>query len=222
MAKHLITLKESAKFLRLNEKALNEIIKFNKFKIYKKGNVQKLDKNEIIEWLANLVEKEQKDLAITRIVCRFVDYIKPKNIFLGFEASNKFDAIAEVAQKAKDLKIVKNYRWLYEAIIAREDIVSTAMGKGVAFLHARAFHPSKIKTPSIIFAKSKTGIDFDALDGKPVNLFFLLLLHNEKQHLFCINYISRFMLNPKNIELLYKIETEKEIYNLLTYPENIF
>ena len=221
MKEELITMKESAKLLKLNKNALLELIKFKKFKTFKKGNTIKLSRIELREWLSNMIEEEQVDLAVRRVVCRFTDFFSKKNIFLNLEAKNKYDAIAEMAAKAKELKIITNNRWLYEAIIAREEIVSTAVGRGVAFLHTRALHPSKVKKPNILFARSKVGIDFDSVDGRPVDLFFMMLLRDERQHLFSLSYINSFMLNSENVDLLRTSKTSDDVFEILTHPKNI-
>ena len=216
MPKKHLTLKQTANFLKVTDSVVMEMIKSKVFNAVKKGNTYQIEKIEIDEWLANLNDKETEELALHKAVCRFGDYFKPRYIFLDFEANNKFEAIAEMSKKAKDLKIVRDHRWLYQVVVAREELVSTAVGKGVALLHPRHHHPSKIKKPSIIFGRSKEGIDFDALDNKPVNIFFMLLLHDDIQHLFSISYISKFLLKEENLNLLATAQTHKEIADALT------
>jgi excisionase family DNA binding protein len=216
MNKKYLTLRQTANFLKVTNSVVNEMIKANIFQAVKKGNTYKIEKAEIEEWLAKLNEKETKKLALHKAACRFSDYFKPKYVFLDFEAANKFEAVAEMSKKAKELKIVRDHRWLYQVVIAREELVSTAVGKGVALLHPRHHHPSKIKTPAIIFGRSKDEIDFDALDNKPVKFFFMLLLHDDVQHLFSISYISKFLLHDENLEILRNATTTKEIVHALT------
>jgi excisionase family DNA binding protein len=211
-----LTLRQAANFLKVTDSVIHEMIKANVFTAVKKGNTLKIEKTEIDEWLINLNEKETKELALHKAACRFSDYFKPKFVYLDFEATNKFEAVAEMSKKAKDLKIVRDHRWLYQVVIAREELVSTAVGKGVALLHPRHHHPSKIKAPSILFGRSKEDIDFDALDNKPVNLFFMLLLHDDVQHLFSISYISKFLLHDDNLEILRTAKTHKEIVQALS------
>jgi len=202
MTKEYLTLKQTANFLKVTDSVVKEMIKSNVFNATKKGNTFQIDKNEVDEWLANLNEREVEQLALKRSVCRFSDYFKVKNVNLDFEADNKYEAIAEMSKKAKDLKIVKDHRWLYQVVVAREELVSTAIGKGVALLHPRHLHPSKIKKPSILFGRSKNEIEFDAPDNKPVKIFFLLLLHDDVQHLFSISYISKLLMNEENLTKL--------------------
>ena len=212
----LLTLKQAAAYLRVTDSVIKEMVHSGIFESVKKGNTVKIQKVDIDEWLDNLSDVENEHLALKKAVCRFTDYFKAKFIFLDFEAANKFEAIAEMAKKAKDLKIVRDHRWLYQVVIAREELVSTAIGDGVALLHPRHHHPSKIKKPTILFGRSKQGIDFDAIDNKPVNLFFMLLLHDDVQHLFSISYISKFLLHEENLNILCNATTHKEIADALT------
>ncbi|HPR16615.1 MAG TPA: PTS sugar transporter subunit IIA [Candidatus Cloacimonadota bacterium] len=215
MTKEYLTLKQTANFLKVTDSVVKEMIKSNVFNATKKGNTFQIDKNEVDEWLANLNEREVEQLALKRSVCRFSDYFKVKNVNLDFEADNKYEAIAEMSKKAKDLKIVKDHRWLYQVVVAREELVSTAIGKGVALLHPRHLHPSKIKKPSILFGRSKNEIEFDAPDNKPVKIFFLLLLHDDVQHLFSISYISKLLMNEENLTKLLEAKTPEEVEEIL-------
>ncbi len=218
MAENLITFKKCVAYLRVNETILNELIKVNGFKTVKSGKTIKLNKDKIDEWISNLEEEEQKQLAIKRITCRFSDYIKPEYINLNFEAGNKFDAIAKISSFAKDCEIVQNHRWLNETIVARENMATTAVGDGIAFLHTRAPHPTKISTPSVLIARSAQGIDFGALDNKPVHLMFLLLLRNEKEHLFSLSYLNKILLNKDSMKILKTSTDPNEILQLLLKP----
>ncbi len=79
-------------------------------------------------------------------------------------------------------------------------------------LGCRHFHPSKIKKPAVIFGRSKDEIEFDAIDNKPVKLYFMLLLHNDYQHLFSISYISRnILMSEENLKILLEANTAEEI-----------
>ncbi len=216
MTKKNITLKQASNYLKVTDSVIKEMIKAKVFNAVKKGQSYLVDKNDVDEWLANLNEREFEQLALKRSVCRFSDYFKPKYINLDFSAENKYEAVAEMSKKAKDLKIVKDHRWLYQVVVAREELVSTAIGKGIALLHPRHFHPSKIKKPSIIFGRSKESVEFEAIDNKPVRLYFLLLLHDDMQHLFSISYISKLLINEKNIETVLNAKNEEEIYTNLT------
>lgn len=216
MAKDYLTLRQTAAYLKVTDSVISEMTKSKVFKTKKVGNTYKIEKAEIDEWLANLNEREVEHLALKRSISKFSDFFKPKYIFLDFDADNKYEAIGEMAKKAKELKIVRDHRWLYQVVVAREELVSTAIGKGIVLLHPRHLHPSKVKKPSIIFGRSSEGIEFDAIDNEPVNLFFMLLLHDDAQHLFSISYISKLLMNESILKVLSTANTEDEILEVLT------
>lgn len=216
MKKDLLTINEAAKLLKVSPNVIKEMINDKVFKTVKVGSTRKIAQEEIDTWLAKLNERESQMLAMKRTVCRFQDYFLPEYINMNFEADNKYEAIAKMSLMAKELKIIRDQRWLYEVVVAREELVSTAVGKGVALLHPRHHHPTKIKKPSILFGRCEKGVEFDAPDNKPVTLFFMLLLHNDKQHLFSLSYISKFIMKDENLEALKNAETPEDVVNLLT------
>ncbi|HOR03390.1 MAG TPA: PTS sugar transporter subunit IIA [Candidatus Syntrophosphaera sp.] len=216
MAKKFLSKADVAKKLKVSDRVVQEMINSKTFETKLVGKNIKIDEDSLNEWLENLNESEEKMLALKRVICHFEEYMRPENIFLDFEAENKFDAIRILSVKAKELKLVRDARWLYEVVVAREELISTAIGHGVALLHPRHLHPSKIKTPSILFGRSNIPVDFDAPDNKPVNIFFMLLLHNDKQHLFSLSYISKLIMNPEILAAFSTASSVEEIHNCLT------
>jgi nitrogen PTS system EIIA component len=221
MAKKFLSKSETAKMLKVSERIVQEMINSGVFESKLVGKAVKVDADSLNEWMENLSEGEEKLLALKRVICHFEEYMRPENVYLEFQAENKYEAIRILSERAKELKLVRDARWLYEVVVAREELISTAIGNGVALLHPRHLHPSKIKSPSIIFGRTGEGVDFDAPDNKPVNIFFMLLLHNDKQHLFSLSYISKLLLNPAILEELTTAKSSIEIHKILTsLPDN--
>lgn len=216
MVRELLTIKQAASHLKVTVSVVHEMIRSKILKTVKSGNTIKIDQVELDEWLASLNEEEVKKLSLQRSISKFSDYYKPEYTFLDFEADNKYEAIAEMSKKAKELGLVRDHRWLYQVVVAREELVSTAVGNGITLLHARHLHPSKIKKPAVIFGRSKEPIEFDALDNKPVDLYFMLLLHNDYQHLFSISYISKNILrSEENLKKLQNAKNGEEVAEVL-------
>ncbi len=216
MAKKYLSKADAAKKLKVSERVIVEMINSEVFETKLVGKNVKIDEDSLNAWLDNLNEVDEKLLALKRVICHFEEYMRPENIFLDFTAENKYDAIRILSEKAKQLKLVRDARWLYEVVVAREELISTAIGHGVALLHPRHLHPSKIKTPSILFGRSSEPVDFDAPENKPVNIFFMLLLHNDKQHLFSLSYISKLIMNSGVLDSFATATSTKEIHELLT------
>ena len=212
----MMTITEVAQYLIVNDKVVNELINSGVLKKIGVGKNARVEKENVDAWLSALNINEEEELAMKRIVCHFQDYFKVENVLMDFTSDNKYEAIATMSKKARDLKIVKDHRWLYEVVVAREELVSTAIGKGIAMLHPRHMHPTKIKAPTVLFGRSIEPIEFDAPDDLPVNLFFMLLLHNDKQHLFSLSYITKFLMNEENIAILQNAKNSETVYKALT------
>jgi PTS system fructose-specific IIC component len=92
-------------------------------------------------------------------------------VSFNIKATTKEDAIEELVNLAATSNMVKDRDQLMADIKEREELVTTGVGYGVAFPHAKT---RSVKGIVIAFGRSDTGIDFDAMDHKPVNLFFLI------------------------------------------------
>jgi mannitol/fructose-specific phosphotransferase system IIA component (Ntr-type) len=88
------------------------------------------------------------------------------------KATNKREALAEMVQFVCAEKDIKDSGLILEMLLNRESLGSTAIGKGVAFPHGRTL---AVRELSIAFARSQPGIDFDSVDGKPTQVFFLII-----------------------------------------------
>ena len=216
---NVVSISEAAELLKVGDDAIHEMLAKGVIKRIGTGKKIKIDKSSINNWITNLKPKDEEYLALKRVICHFQDFFKPEYIYMDFATENKYDAIEKMSKRAKDLRIVKDHRWLYEIVVAREELVSTAVGKGIALLHPRNMHPTKISAPTVLFGRSEAGVEFDAFDHKPVNIFFLLLLHTDKQHLFSLSFITKFIMHPENIKVLNEANNPEAIYKALTYFE---
>ncbi len=89
----------------------------------------------------------------------------------GLEAADAPDAIRQLAAVAAD-RLTLSADWVAEQVLAREAMMSTAIGQGVAVPHAR---PINVREPIVVAGLFRAGLDFDAPDAEPVHLVFLVL-----------------------------------------------
>lgn len=99
-------------------------------------------------------------------------YFKDSLCIFDLQADNKNDALSEMVDRICQERNIKDKGLILEMLLNRESLGSTAIGKGVAFPHGRTLAVQEL---TLLFAKSKKGIDFDAVDKKPTNLFFLII-----------------------------------------------
>ena len=111
-----------------------------------------------------------------------VSFFHPDHFIPDLDSDCKDDAIKSMVSHLAQRKLFRNENIVLETLRMREKLGSTGIGKGVAIPHGRS---SVSKDLILLFARSVNGIDFDAVDGKPVHLFFMILApHIEKNSLY--------------------------------------
>jgi len=105
---------------------------------------------------------------------RFKEFVVPGATCAELRAVEKRPAIREMVEALRDAGTIgsEDLEGVVRAILKREEVGSTGIGKGVAVPHAK--HP-KVKKLVGMLARSKKGVDFNSLDGQPVKLIFLLI-----------------------------------------------
>lgn len=106
-----------------------------------------------------------------------IDYLNSQLIF-RIDSLNRDEVLKELIEKAAQLKKIQNPERFLEAVLKREEVVSTGIGLGVAIPHAKL---SDYNDFFIIIGISKEGIDWHSLDGHPVRLVFLIGGPDDKQ-----------------------------------------
>jgi len=144
------------------------------------------------------------------------DLITPEAIFASLRVQNKKQALHEMAEKASKITGI-NARQILETLMQRERVGSTGVGRGIAIPHGRVPQLTGIVS---LFARLQEPIEFDAMDGEPVDLIFLLLApeHAGADHLKALARISRLLRDPASAEKLRGAKDRAAIYAVLTEP----
>ncbi len=119
------------------------------------------------------------------------EILSPECISLDIQGCTKPSIIEEMAQLATQSGLVSNKEALVEALMTRERIQTTGIGNGMAIPHATA---DGVRGLVLSLGISRSGIDFEALNGKPVHLIFMLAGEPRLQTSFLsiLSKISRF------------------------------
>ncbi|OUT60115.1 PTS system mannose-specific EIIBCA component [Stieleria bergensis] len=147
---------------------------------------------------------------------KFADFINTDSIQASLTATTKEQAIEELVQSLLDAGQIEADKRddIIAAIMKRERIGSTGIGRGVAVPHTR--HPSVDKLVGTV-GVSIDGVDFDSLDGERVQLFFLLISPPEYpgDHLRALENISRQLRDETFCRFLKQSKTADDISQLL-------
>lgn len=147
---------------------------------------------------------------------KFADFITTGAIKAELEASTKEGVIEEMVQSLLDAGEIDGDQRddIIAAIMKREELGSTGIGRGVAVPHTK--HPSVQKLVGTV-GVSEGGVDFDSLDGERVQLFFLLISPPERpgDHLRALENISRQLRDETFCRFLKQSKTADDIHQLL-------
>ena len=108
---------------------------------------------------------------------------------------------------------------LLKALHERERLHSTGIGDGVALPHARNALVGLVDRPIVVFGRHPTGVAYGAIDGKPAQLFFLIVAPSVTQHLAVLARISRVLRDPKLRQHLLSATTVNQIIKAITEAE---
>lgn len=149
---------------------------------------------------------------------RIKDILSTDSMIMDLKATNKEDAIKEMADLEVATDIVNNEEEFIKSIWARENESTTGIGGGIAMPHARNKYINKAR---VLFAKSKEGIDYDSLDGQPVHLFFMITAPDgaDNTHLQALAKLSGLLVHPELVEALKKAQTPEEVIKLFEDAE---
>lgn len=131
-------------------------------------------------------------------------------------AKNKPEAIAELLDLFVREKHIRNREIVLEMLHQRETLGSTGIGKGVAIPHGRTTAASDV---FIAFGKSETGIDFDAIDNKPVHLFFMVIAPpNDEGNVYLpvLGSLVTILNDKHNRDKLVKVATFSQFISIIT------
>lgn len=142
------------------------------------------------------------------------DLLKKDLMVLDLKAETKEEAIKEIADKFFEKGYVKSAEDFAEGLREREAQGSTALGESVAIPH------SKNKTviePAVLFARKKSGLDYDALDGMPTEIFFAIAAPDGENnlHVATLAELSKMIMKDGFIGELKKVENEDEVYAVI-------
>jgi nitrogen PTS system EIIA component len=121
----------------------------------------------------------------------FLDLLPKNSIIFDLIATSRDEVLSEILTRIQENSLVQEgvFEEIYNRLIEREELGSTGVGNGIAVPHTKH---SSFSKPVMTVARSSKGVNFGALDGEPVFLFFMLLSpdKNATDHLKALTFIS--------------------------------
>lgn len=147
---------------------------------------------------------------------KLVEFFAPDEIDLDLDAETKEEALKELLEH---LSVNEKSEELFRLLKKRENLGSTGIGKGVAIPHCRSLVVDRLR---VVYGRKAGGLDFEAVDGKPVHHFFLIVappIEISNQYLPVLGKIAQFCKNPKNLSRLDEIDSAEKFFKVLEHAD---
>jgi PTS system fructose-specific IIC component len=146
------------------------------------------------------------------------DLLLKDAMIMDLQATDKQGAIDEMVAKLYEVGRISDITVYKEGILAREAQTSTGLGDGIAMPHAKN---QAVNEATVLFAKSKKGVDYEALDGQPTYLFFMIAAPEgaNDTHLQALAALSRQLVDPEFVEQLKNATTAEAVQQLFADAE---
>ncbi len=196
MEDDILTIEEVARYLRVSERTVYDWAQKGEIPSGKIGTVWRFKKSEIEKWVNDRLSSSEKP-ALQNQQIQVKNILSPDRIvFLNH--STKHDALLALADVLSTAPQIKATQELSVEILKREELMSTAIGRGIAIPHVRL---SSVTDLVMAVGISKVDIiDFQTFDDTPVRLLFMIAAAYN-QHTYYLQTLSYFSNRLKNQEL---------------------
>lgn len=150
---------------------------------------------------------------------RIEDTLEESCVISEIRGRTKEQVLAELVMALKRADIIQNEDEVVRVIQEREKLGSTGIGEGVAIPHGKL---KGLQNIICVFGRSTEGVDFDAVDQKPVHIFFLLLApeNSASLHLKMLSRISKLLRNPSFKKRLMDLGDAHAIYRSIVEEDS--
>lgn len=149
---------------------------------------------------------------------RITDLLSKEAIELNVEAKDKNDIIDKMTQLMKKTGRINNLEEYKNLVLKREEEGSTGVGEGIAIPHGKG---DCVNEPGLVAMVVPNGVEYDALDGKPVNLLFMIAAPNtsDNVHLDVLSRLSTMLMDSEFKNKLISAKSKEEFLNIINETE---
>lgn len=226
-----LTVKELAQMIGADARRLERMAQRGEIPCQKVGGDFRFNRAEVTEWLqqnmgtmtgdhlaevdAGMTAHRQKAEGEAIVV----PLLQLEAVSTQLNSRGKNSLLREMVALAQRTGLVYDEQALLEAVLAREELCSTAIDGGIAIPHPRRPLPYEIADSVLVVAKARRGIPFGAPDGKLTDLFFLTASQDDTQHLHILARLFRMLRDDDWVAQLHACETREQMVDLLTDRE---
>ncbi len=146
------------------------------------------------------------------------EFLKPESVIVFLKSETKEDIIRELVEALPLAGEPGDREAVYEAVLEREKVMSTGIGRGVAIPHAKS---DRVRGLMASVGIAEKPVSFDAIDGRPVKIFFLIVSdpRTTSPHIRALSLISRILNDHRHKTALERATSPEEVIEALRLPD---
>ena len=146
------------------------------------------------------------------------EILRENRVRVHLEGSTKSEVLGRLIDMLAGDERVSDFEAVRDAVLKREEIMSTGVGKGLALPHAKTNSVSEL---TAVFATTASPIHFDSVDDEPVRMMFLVVsgVHEKTRHLKLLSRVSRLMNDAAFRTQLLEARTSKQLLDVFKRGE---
>ncbi|MBN1673390.1 MAG: PTS sugar transporter subunit IIA [Kiritimatiellae bacterium] len=218
--REVMTLSEIASYLKVAEKSVLRMLRKGEIPGAKVGSQWRFLRSVVDDWLIARMQTVGKPALVNVIktaetTMSLSNLVSPDLVRLGMEPGDKRAVLAQLIEPLVDSGLLARKSLFLRKLMAREQLVSTAVGHGVALPHVRAATDCPVAGPHVVVGICPEGTDFEALDGEKTRLFFLVCATREAVHLRLMAMIALIIRERGRVERLLSCKNKKDVVSIL-------
>ncbi len=210
-----LLVKDAARLLNVSEKTIYRWIKQGSIPAYRLNDQYRFNRAELLEWatarripLSPEIFREEESEAAS--LPHLTEALKAGGIHYRIGGDDRAGVLHHVVE-AMRLPEEVDREFLYQVLMAREALGSTAIGDGIAIPHVRNPVILHLQRPLITACFLERPVDFGALDGKPVNALFTLISPTVRAHLHLLSCLAFALRDPGFKKAVIQQATREEL-----------
>lgn len=216
-----LRIKDLVELLAVPEKSIRQWVKENQIPHHVISHQVRFNRTEINEWILDAkpeLASKLLGLSIAGRPTRLTDLLRLGGIHYDLPGRTVEDVFKNALESFRTPEGLSKAD-LLATLIDREDLMTTAVGRGIAIPHPRNPIITKVEDARVAIFLLKKPADFGALDGRPVHVLFLVLAENPRRHLEVLSKISYLCQIPEFLDRLETRRPEEEILEFIRAKE---
>lgn len=218
-----LSVKDVAELLNVSDKTIYRMIKDETIPCFRVGGQWRFDRREIASWIEDTREfhysASGKRAPADGSFISVTELLRRGGIYYGVAGNTKEDAIMSCLNCIKTAIPQVDTKRLFDAIIERENLCSTAIGNGIAFPHPRPFREFTASLSSIALCRLQQPIPYGSLDNENVDTLFYIFPKSERRFLRIQAKLSRLLKDEQVISAVKRNAPLDQLYDIFLLKE---